>query len=366
MAVSDYLEPLLLDHVLQLGTSDYTVDDNLYLSLYSTSVGDADSGTEISDTNYARQTCNSWNAANDSRRATNSASVTFPAPAASMTVAYVGIHDAPTDGNLLFWAALNSSRTFAAGDIPYFAAGELAIEFDTGGISTYLAKKLLDHVLKTTEWNQSDRITSVGTVSAADAGADTVTVTGHGLSTGDPIIFTGTVGTDLPSGLSLNTIYYANAATANTLKVYDTEANADAGVAGGLVDLTSTDSGGTCNSPPSTWISLYYTNPGDDDSGSEITGGDYSRIEVRDANADTLASWAAASDNSVTNTGSIQDASGTVFTASGAWKTINYYGIHDASSSGNLLFYIDLNTTATLASAETYTISDGDLEVTLD
>ena len=59
---------------------------------------------------------------------TNSASIEFPQASASWgTVAYVGIRDALTTGNLLYHTPLDTSKTIDIGDIFKIAAGSLSV-----------------------------------------------------------------------------------------------------------------------------------------------------------------------------------------------------------------------------------------------
>jgi hypothetical protein len=75
----------------------------------------------------------------------------------------------------------------------------------------------------------------------ADAGTDVLTAaSAHGLATGTPVFVSGT---GQPGGVTATTIYYVNAASATTLKLYDTKANAVTGSGTGLVDITSAGSG---------------------------------------------------------------------------------------------------------------------------
>lgn len=116
-AASNYLENEVLDHVLGKGTRDFTSPTALYISLYTTDPGEADTGTEVSGTSYAR-TAVSFNAAS-SGSATNNGDVTFPAAGSGGwgTVSHIGVHDAASAGNLLFYGALTASRTVSEGDI---------------------------------------------------------------------------------------------------------------------------------------------------------------------------------------------------------------------------------------------------------
>lgn len=71
-----------------------------------------------------------------------------------------------------------------------------------------------------------------------DAATDTGTSTAHGIATQQPVRLSALSPLALPGGAA-DTTYYANAPTANTLKLYDTLANAIAGGAGGLIDMTA-------------------------------------------------------------------------------------------------------------------------------
>lgn len=74
----------------------------------------------------------------------------------------------------------------------------------------------------------------------ADAAADTLTHVAHGISSGTPVYV---VGTGQPGGVTATTIYYARAASADTITLYDTKAHSVAGGGTGLVDITSVGAG---------------------------------------------------------------------------------------------------------------------------
>lgn len=79
---------------------------------------------------------------------------------------------------------------------------------------------------------------TVGTFTITIAAPGVGTLTTHGLNTGDPIYLT-TTGA-LPTGLSINTIYYVIWVDANTFRLATTFANANAGTA---ITTTGTQSG---------------------------------------------------------------------------------------------------------------------------
>lgn len=84
-------------------------------------------------------------------------------------------------------------------------------------------------------WKRSATVT----ISIADPGV--VTLTAHGLTDGESIVFT-TTGA-LPTGLTAGTVYFARSVTADTLHIYDTSAHAVTGGATGRVVTTGIQSG---------------------------------------------------------------------------------------------------------------------------
>lgn len=125
--MSNYLENKILDHVLK--NTSYTSPTTVYLGLYTTDPTDAGSGTEVSGGSYARQPISF--AAASSGSSASSADITFPQATASWgTVAYVGILDQLTTGNLLFHTALTTSKAIDTGDIFKITTGNLTVAID--------------------------------------------------------------------------------------------------------------------------------------------------------------------------------------------------------------------------------------------
>lgn len=122
--MSNYLENKALDHVL--GTTSFTAPAAVYIALYTASPTDADSGTEVSGSGYARQAC-AFSAASGGV-ASNSAAETFTASGGNFgTITHIGIRDASTGGNLLFWGALPVSRTINDGESLIFNIGNITV-----------------------------------------------------------------------------------------------------------------------------------------------------------------------------------------------------------------------------------------------
>jgi hypothetical protein len=126
--MSNFLENALLNATLNATT--YTAPATVYVALYTTDPTDADVGTEVSTvgTGYARTAVSFATATGTSGNVLNDADVTFPTATASFgTVAYIGLRDASTAGNLLYHTALDTSKTIDTGDIFKISTGNLSV-----------------------------------------------------------------------------------------------------------------------------------------------------------------------------------------------------------------------------------------------
>lgn len=109
-------------------------------------------------------------------------------------------------------------------------------------------------------------------------------------------------------------------------------------------------SAGAGTGPANLYIGLYTTAPTDSTAGTEVSGGSYARQSVTSA----LASWAgtqsAGSTTASSGTGGTTSNNGAVtFPAPTAnWGVVTSFGISDAVSGGNLLFYGNLGTSKTI------------------
>jgi len=104
-------------------------------------------------------------------------------------------------------------------------------------------------------------------------------------------------------------------------------------------------------SPTTVYVSLYTTDPTDADTGTEVSGGSYARTAV---------TFGAPSNGVTTNSADV-----TFPTSTASWGTVTHIGIHDASTSGNLLFHTPLDTSKTIDSGDIFKITSGNLSVTL-
>ena len=122
--MSNYLENALINATLR--NTSYTTPSTVYLALYTSDPTDADLGTEVSGTSYARQSITFGAPSNGVT--TNSSAIEFPQAGGSWgTVTHVGIRDDSTSGNLLYHTALDASKTISTGDVFRIASGSLSV-----------------------------------------------------------------------------------------------------------------------------------------------------------------------------------------------------------------------------------------------
>ena len=122
--MSNYLEDALINATLR--NTSYTSPATIYVGLYTSDPTDANTGTEVSGGSYARTAVTFGAPSNGA--SLNDAAVEFPQATASWgTVAYIGILDASTSGNLMYHTALDTSKTIDTGDIFKIAIGSLSV-----------------------------------------------------------------------------------------------------------------------------------------------------------------------------------------------------------------------------------------------
>ena len=136
-AFSDYLENEILDHIL--GGAAYTAPTTVYAALFtgSTQLETNNPTLEVSGTNYARVAITFGTAAAGGA-ISNTASVDFATAGAGGwgDITHVAIVDHisnatwGTNVNVLFWGALQATRTINSGDTFSFAIGDLTVQLD--------------------------------------------------------------------------------------------------------------------------------------------------------------------------------------------------------------------------------------------
>ena len=115
--------------------------------------------------------------------------------------------------------------------------------------------------------------------------------------------------------------------------------------------LTWVFTSGSATRPTAWYDALFTTNPAEDASGTEVSGGGYARQSATFT----------VSGNTASNSGAIEYP-----TATAGYGTVSHVGVFDASSGGNLIAYAALTTSKTIDTGDVLRIPAGDLDITLD
>ena len=107
---------------------------------------------------------------------------------------------------------------------------------------------------------------------------------------------------------------------------------------------------GAYTMPTTVYVGLSTGSFGDDNSGTELTGNNYSRVS---------ATFSAAASGTTSNSAAIEFAA-----ATGSWGTVSHFGIFDAASAGNLLIHGAFTASKAIESGDILKISAGDLDIT--
>jgi len=113
----------------------------------------------------------------------------------------------------------------------------------------------------------------------------------------------------------------------------------------------------TTSAPSTVYVGLHTSDPGETGSlTNELSGNNYSRQSASFGAVSTVA-------NTVTCS---TDADLTFGPASASWGTITHVSVHDASTSGNVLFYGALSASKTVGQNDSFKITSGNLTIELD
>jgi hypothetical protein len=120
--------------------------------------------------------------------------------------------------------------------------------------------------------------------------------------------------------------------------------------------------------PGTLYVALLTAAPTDAGGGTEVSGNAYARVAV----TNSLANWAGTqgAGTTVASSGTTATTSNngviTFPTPTGTWGTVAAFGIYDASTAGNLLFYGTLTTSKTINTGDTVTFPAASLSIQLD
>ena len=130
MAASDYLEQKILETALN--NVAFPTWTNTYVSLHTVDVADDGSGAEVSEASYARVDCGAFTSmtAITDGQTENTAEIAFAQctdAAGWGTVIAIGLWDAATGGNLLYWGGLTVDKLVSENDTFKIASGDLIV-----------------------------------------------------------------------------------------------------------------------------------------------------------------------------------------------------------------------------------------------
>jgi len=104
------------------------------------------------------------------------------------------------------------------------------------------------------------------------------------------------------------------------------------------------------SSPSAVYLGLSTGSMADDNSGTELSGNNYSRKAI---------TFASAASGSISTNAAVEfDA------ATGSWGTVSHWAIYDAASSGNQLFHGAFTTGKAIGSGDILKVASGSLTIT--
>jgi hypothetical protein len=109
--------------------------------------------------------------------------------------------------------------------------------------------------------------------------------------------------------------------------------------------------------PATVYFALYSSAPTESGGGTECSSGSYARVSVTNNSTNFPASSSGVKANGTAIT---------FPTASANWGTVTAFGVFDASTGGNLLYFGNLSATRTVTSGDTARFAAGDFTITFE
>jgi hypothetical protein len=103
-------------------------------------------------------------------------------------------------------------------------------------------------------------------------------------------------------------------------------------------------------SPTTVYVGLFTSDPTDAGSGTEVSGGSYTRKAM---------AFSSPSNGATSNSSAVE-----FDQATASWGTVTHFGLFDASSSGNLLLHGALTTSKTIDSGDVFKFATSALTAT--
>lgn len=107
----------------------------------------------------------------------------------------------------------------------------------------------------------------------------------------------------------------------------------------------------TVTRPTAWYLALFTTDPGDGDTGTEVSGGGYARQSAT---------------FTVTNDTASNSAAIEFPTATANYGTVAHVGVYTASTGGTLIAHAALSSAKSIETGDVFRVPAGDLDITLD
>lgn len=122
------------------------------------------------------------------------------------------------------------------------------------------------------------------------------------------------------------------------------------------------------SAPATLYVGLFTVAPSDTGGGTEVTGGSYARASIAASLANFAGTQGAGTTVASSGTGGTtsNNTAITFATPSATWGTVVAFGIFDAASGGNLLFYGTLTINKTINQNDTVTFPAASLSIQID
>ena len=120
--------------------------------------------------------------------------------------------------------------------------------------------------------------------------------------------------------------------------------------------------------PATVYVGLYTVCPTDSTAGTEVSGGSYARVAITSSLANWAGTQSAGSTTASSGTGGTtsNNAAITFPTATADWGTVVCFGVSDASTGVNLLFYAALTASRNITNGSTASFAAAALTLQID
>lgn len=119
--------------------------------------------------------------------------------------------------------------------------------------------------------------------------------------------------------------------------------------------------------PAAVHVALFTAAPGDAGGGTEVSGGSYARVQVTSGTAAWNNTQGNTTGASSGTDGTIENAAAITFpTPTAGWGIATHWGVYDAASGGNLLFYAPLTISKTINQGDAVSFAAGALSLQID